>query len=112
MESGLPYIFCHFSAKFLTTWHNVDQIDDFYDNCFSGSIISSLEATERQLSRHCFVLKVARRAIHQSNISAVLIVVDYNQIWQNIFIPEESGCITNFHIRNIHSKMSLILKLF
>lgn len=65
MESGLPFIFCHFSAKFLTTWHNVDQMDGFYNNCFSDSIISSLESNEEELGRHCFVLKVARRAINQ-----------------------------------------------
>lgn len=112
MESGLPFIFCHFSEKFLTTRHNVDQLDDFYDNCFSDSIISSLESNERELSRYCFVLRVARRVIHQSNISAVSIVVGYNQVCQNIYIPKESGYITSINIRNMHSKMSLILKLF
>lgn len=87
-------------------------MDDFYDNCLSDSIIGSLESNEREFSRHCFVLKVGRREIHQPNISAVSIVVGYNQICQNIFIQKESDCITNIYIRNMHSKMSVILKLF
>lgn len=83
-----------------------------YDNCSSDSIISSLETKKKELSKYYFVVKASRRAIQQWNISASLIVVGYNQVCKNIFIPKQAVFITRTFIRNIYSKESLILKLF